>query len=265
MKIRIIVGLILAAVFALALIFGGFVCFILFTAVAVLSVYEMGSVMRAKGFAPCMWGLYAYAALMYAAQALYGELGMLLLAALCVIFTVAERLWNQKRTMEDIICSLFIAIYPMSFYAILAYVVHTAGRTAMLLCFAGPLLSDTAAYFAGTAFGKHKLCPGISPKKTVEGSIAGLFGGAFGGLATWALAHIWTQAYLPALWIFLLLGFLGSALGQLGDLFASMIKRWAGVKDYGTIFPEHGGVMDRLDSVLFCAPLGILYVLLITF
>lgn len=265
MKTRILVGLGLAAVFAIALIFGGFVTFILFTAVAVLSVYEMGSVMGAKGFSPFLGALYACAALMYAALELYGALGLALCIALCVMLTVSERLWNKKRTMEDIVCSLFIAIYPLLFYAILAYVVHTIGRTAMLLCFAGPLLSDTAAYFAGTALGKHKLCPEISPKKTVEGSIAGLFGGALGGLTAWAVGHLWAGELIPSLGIVLILGLLCSVVGQVGDLFASMIKRWAGVKDYGTIFPEHGGVMDRLDSVLFCAPIGLLYVLLIAF
>ena len=263
MKIRVLVGVGLALVFALALIFGGFLTFILFTAFALLSVYEMGSVMKAKGFSPLLGALYACAGLMYAAMYLFGAIGLAICLSACVIFTAAERLWNAKRTMEDMICSLFIAIYPLLFYAILAYVV--GNRLTMLLCFAAPLLGDTAAFFVGTAIGKHKLCPQISPKKSVEGAIGGLFGGMLGGFAAWVLSGLWAGAVIPALWIMLLLGLLCSVLGQIGDLFASMIKRWAGVKDYGTIFPAHGGVMDRLDSVLFCAPVGLLLLLITSY
>lgn len=260
MKTRVIVGLALVAVFILVLVFGGFVTFALFTAVAVLSMYEMGSVMRKKGFAPFMGGLYACAALLYAVLMLYKAAGMAIWCALCVMFTVAERLWNPKRTMEDIICSLFIAIYPLLFYAILAYVACELGNGALLLCFASPLLGDTLAYFVGTALGKHKLCPDISPKKTIEGSIAGLLGSVLGGVLTWVVSRLWAGVLCPPIWYAMLFGLLCGVAGQLGDLFASMVKRWAGVKDYGTIFPAHGGVMDRLDSVLFCAPLSLLYV-----
>ncbi len=264
MKTRIIVGVALASVFFLALIFGGYISFVLFTAIAVLSVYEMGQAIKMKGFSPFLSGAYACAGLMYAAHAMYGALGLALCYAFCAILSVSERLWNKKRTMEDIVSSLFITIYPLLFYAILVCIVDYAdksiGRTLMLLCFAGPLLGDTAAYFVGTAVGRHKLCPEISPKKTVEGSIAGLFGGVLGGILTWALSPLWDNK--PEFLTLALLGLLCGAVGQLGDLFASMVKRWAGIKDYGTIFPEHGGVMDRLDSVLFSAPVALLYILL---
>ena len=118
-------------------------------------------------------------------------------------------------------------------------------------------MGDTVAFFLGSALGKHKLCPHISPKKTVEGSVGGFIGGALGGALTFALQGIPAlhSAIAPGLWQLVVAGLLCGGVGQIGDLFASTVKRWADIKDYGNIFPGHGGVMDRLDSVLMCAPL----------
>ena len=118
--------------------------------------------------------------------------------------------------------------------------------------------SDTAAYFCGTFFGKHKLIPKVSPKKTVEGSLGAV-------ICTALLCVLYTfildkcgvafitatpDAYIKIAAV----GFFASILSQLGDLAASAIKRDAGIKDYGKIFPGHGGFMDRFDSVLYISP-----------
>ena len=103
--------------------------------------------------------------------------------------------------------------------------------------------SDTCALFAGMAFGKHKLAPVISPKKTVEGAIGGVVGAA-------VLTDLTLSVPLC-----LAAGILGAVLGQIGDLSFSIVKRKSGIKDYGKIFPGHGGVLDRFDSVIFVAPL----------
>lgn len=131
----------------------------------------------------------------------------------------------------------------------------------LILCFAWG--GDTCAYFAGRAFGKHKLCPVVSPKKTVEGAIGGVLGTmVFGVIVTLAYSvaadrmetftqsNIGVSMYL----IIALLGCVAAVLGIYGDLFASVVKRQCGIKDYGTIFPGHGGVLDRFDSVMFIAP-----------
>jgi len=127
------------------------------------------------------------------------------------------------------------------------------GKYLFAMPFIAPLMSDTCAYFTGSFIGKHKLCPTISPKKTVEGMIGGLVGGVL-GLCLYGLM-------LEKIWNFdvnfLLLaaaGLFGAVVGQLGDLNFSMIKRAAAIKDYGRIMPGHGGVLDRLDSVLFVLP-----------
>ena len=117
---------------------------------------------------------------------------------------------------------------------------------------------DSCAYFAGRFLGHHKLAPLVSPHKTVEGAIGGILGsGLVGVLCTMAARALSGHTagdlfgYLPVF----LLGMGCSVLGILGDLFASAIKRQLGIKDYGTIFPGHGGILDRFDSVLFIAPL----------
>lgn len=134
----------------------------------------------------------------------------------------------------------------------------------VMLVFAGAWFADAGGYFIGRFFGKHKLSPTISPKKTVEGAIGGI---AF-NLVFFLLMGICYYFYQKAMgvtvvvyyWQLALLGVILAVVGMLGDLSASLIKRQCGVKDFGTIFPGHGGVMDRFDSVLFVAPC--LYVLL---
>jgi phosphatidate cytidylyltransferase len=111
--------------------------------------------------------------------------------------------------------------------------------------------SDTLAYFGGRAFGKHKLYEAVSPKKTVEGSIGGLVGGV---LAMVGMGHYWLAPEIPIAHC-VALGLVGSALGQIGDLVESMIKRTFGIKDSGHILPGHGGMLDRVDGLLFVAPL----------
>ena len=131
----------------------------------------------------------------------------------------------------------------------------------LILCFAWG--GDTCAYFAGRAFGKHKLCPVVSPKKTVEGAIGGVLGTmVFGVVATlvysvaadrmeeFTRTNIGVSMYV----VIALLGCVAAVLGIYGDLFASVVKRQCGIKDYGTIFPGHGGILDRFDSVMFIAP-----------
>ena len=144
--------------------------------------------------------------------------------------------------------------------------VETYGYDAMffillILCFAWG--GDTCAYFAGRAFGKHKLCPVVSPKKTVEGAIGGVLGTmVFGVVATviYSIAANRMEAFtrtnigVSMYVIIALLACVAAVLGIYGDLFASVVKRQCGIKDYGTIFPGHGGILDRFDSVMFIAP-----------
>lgn len=117
--------------------------------------------------------------------------------------------------------------------------------TVMLIVMA----SDTVAYFVGTAIGRRRLYPAISPKKSVEGALGGLLGGIAGALIA---KFLWFEP-LPVGAAFAI-GVVLGLLGQIGDLFESLLKRSFGVKDSGTIIPGHGGLLDRLDSLLFAFP-----------
>lgn len=120
------------------------------------------------------------------------------------------------------------------------------GPSWVVLCMMIAWFGDTGGYFAGRAFGKHKLYEKVSPKKTVEGSVGGLVGSVVGAL----VAHFW---YLPSLPLVdgVVLALVGGALGQAGDLCESLVKRSTGVKDSGWIVPGHGGILDRIDALMF--------------
>jgi phosphatidate cytidylyltransferase len=125
----------------------------------------------------------------------------------------------------------------------------------LFLALALAFSSDTLAYFFGRAFGKHKLYEAVSPKKTREGS----FGGLIGGIAAMlGFGHFWLAPEIPIAHC-VVLGLVGSALGQIGDLVESMIKRTFGIKDSGNVLPGHGGMLDRVDGLLFVAPLVYYY------
>jgi len=125
------------------------------------------------------------------------------------------------------------------------------GLFLLIMGLCGAWIADTGAYFTGVAFGKHKLCPEISPKKTIEGFIGGI---TFTGIA-YAVAFSLRSGFTAERAIIaFVIGAVCAVIGTVGDLSASMVKRQIGFKDYGKIMPGHGGLMDRFDSVLFVLP-----------
>ena len=126
------------------------------------------------------------------------------------------------------------------------------GLAMVFVALIAAFLTDTGAYFTGYFFGKHKLIPEISPKKTVEGAIGGVAICVISMLVyAWILTFFGIKANLLNI---VIIGVIASVISQFGDLSASMIKRGLGIKDYGDIMPGHGGVLDRIDSLLFTAP-----------
>jgi phosphatidate cytidylyltransferase len=121
----------------------------------------------------------------------------------------------------------------------------------LILCIVAA--GDTGAFYTGTYLGRHKLCPWVSPKKTIEGSIGGLAANVIVALVFKAML-LPSLAVLPCVVLSLVIGIAG----QIGDLFASEFKREAGIKDSGTLLPGHGGFLDRLDALLFASPLAYL-------
>jgi len=124
-------------------------------------------------------------------------------------------------------------------------------RMMIWLLFALSASSDSAALFAGKFFGKHKLIPRVSPNKTVEGAIGGIAGSLIAAMVVYTITAVRGEGL--SIFMFIGLGIVGSVLTQVGDIVASYIKRFCGVKDFGKIFPGHGGLLDRLDGILFTA------------
>lgn len=185
----------------------------------------------------------------------------LLLAAavftLYLLYLFAVAVLRQGRMRFAEVAEVFTGVlYITLSFASLSLLRHKTpeGGYLYLLVFFGAWVTDTFAYFTGRFFGKHKLNPVISPKKTVEGSVGGivfciLSFAAFGLVMQFGKWHF--TVHYPLL---LLTGLLCSVVSQVGDLITSLIKREHGVKDYGKIFPGHGGVLDRFDSVLAISP-----------
>lgn len=154
------------------------------------------------------------------------------------------------RVLHDTAASILPVAYIGLPLGALAAVREIAGREAVLLLMLTIVISDSAQYYCGRAFGRRPLAPAISPKKTLEGAIGGM---VFGTLAMTAGGrYIFADANLLLL---VLVSASVAALGIVGDLFESLLKRSAGVKDSSQIIPGHGGVLDRIDSWLFAAPL----------
>jgi phosphatidate cytidylyltransferase len=151
--------------------------------------------------------------------------------------------------------ALLLIAFPFSL-AVRLGAIPGSGRKLLLFALCITWAADTTAYFAGRAFGKHPLAPHISPKKTWEGSIAGLAG----SLAVAYAFHFWLTIPLPHL---LAMATLGNIAGQMGDLLESACKRSAGVKDSGGLLPGHGGILDRIDALILCIPLIWYYLVLV--
>lgn len=178
-------------------------------------------------------------------------LDAILLTASVVVAASMLPSWRGER---DVIGRVGVAAFPLLYLGLpigaLVSMRTIHGREALALLMLTVIVSDTAQYYSGRLFGRRKLAPAISPKKTVEGAIGGLL---FGAIALAAAGAWWLpQLAMP---FRALLGVAIVALGITGDLFESMLKRAAGVKDSSTLIPGHGGVLDRIDALLFAAPI----------
>ncbi len=152
----------------------------------------------------------------------------------------------------------------VGFLAIVFLRLHVEmGQYIYLLIFLGAWMTDTGAYFIGVFFGKHKLIPEVSPKKTVEGAFGGVLGCVLGYVIFAVVIDNFFDVTVNYLVLVLLAVFI-SVVSQCGDLIASYVKRERGIKDYGFIFPGHGGIMDRFDSIIAVAPVLYAIVLLLS-
>lgn len=169
---------------------------------------------------------------------------------IAVLFSKKSWVLDGAVTLLGIFYVTLFSLYTILLDGITQY------RYFMGMIFITALVTDTAAYFSGYFFGKHKLWPEISPKKTREGAVGGILGSVI-------VSTLVGYFIAPGLLIhFIILGVIGSVAGQFGDLVASAFKRRLGIKDYGNLIPGHGGILDRFDSILFTGPIVYYYVML---
>lgn len=254
---RIITGAILAVLVIVLVVFSGTWFFpVVMTLLTALGTYEMlGCVGTKKVYLISIPTLIAsissaVCAYFFGYAACLAIIMMYLTALLgmCVFF-------DEKVKVNDVFCTFTSTLYVMLCFAAFITIrkIPDTGLYLFLLIFVAAWITDTFAYFTGVFIGKHKLIPRISPKKTVEGSVGGIVFCVIAFAVYGNVLHRFfdVQVNFPVL---ISVGFVMSIIAQIGDLIASAIKRSYGIKDYGNLFPGHGGVLDRFDSIMILSP-----------
>lgn len=166
---------------------------------------------------------------------------------------------HEAYRIQDAGFTLLTVYYVVFMFAFLPLIRNMENGIYLIwIVFIGAWGTDTSAYFAGVSFGKHKMLPKVSPKKSYEGFIGGILG-CF--ILTTIFGWYLTSRHIVSfsMYHFILIGLLNGILSQLGDWIASAVKRYVSIKDYGKIMPGHGGILDRFDSILFISPIVYLY------
>jgi phosphatidate cytidylyltransferase len=240
---------------ALALVgwLGGITAAIVATIAALIGINEILLLVRRSGWRPLQREGIALGAIVTAAAAFDGQVVLLAIAGVAVALLIAGAIIRRSATfLGDTVFTLAPALYvsvPLATIVLLRE--GPAGLQWLILAFAATFALDTGAYAVGRLIGKHKLAPSISPGKTWEGAAGGLLAAVGATIGLVALLDDITAAY----WQAALLGAGIGIIGQVGDLAESKLKRVARVKDSGILIPGHGGLLDRLDSLVLVFPL----------
>ncbi len=257
---RVITAVVLSVLLIVGFIFP--VCFDIICVLAlVLSQYEMINAFKKGGRSPLLVPLIVYTLLIIPAVMISGFAPQFLLAFSAMI-AVAIPVFSDRPGISDVADTLYILLYPDALITLWIQINHLkvspAVRTDLLVCvFLLAAMADTGGFFGGRALGKHKLNERVSPNKTTEGFVAGILFSTLAGF----LYGLAAAAFLPGIKLghYVLMGLIAGFVTPLGDLTASALKRKIGLKDYGNIFPGHGGCMDRIDGMLFNGAAVFLY------
>lgn len=180
---------------------------------------------------------------------------------LAIVLLLSILVWKPSVKPDDIAVTMLGLLYPgilLSTAGLIKEAAHLPQYYLLYMTLAATYGTDTFAYFSGRLLGKRKLCPVISPNKTVEGSVGGLVGGIFLVMVLGIVLN-WVYNINVHPFHFAMFGLLGGVFSQIGDLTASSIKRYCNIKDFGNLIPGHGGILDRIDSLLFVLPVVYIY------
>ena len=257
MKTRLITALVaIVALFVVIYLLPPVAAVVAFCLLCAIAAYEMLGATGVLKRHPLLWVSCAFAAAV-PLLTVYGGFQALMAGVFgYVCVSLGWAVFDYKRLGFSQVAEGFFGAFAIPFLLSAALRILTAnemGRQLILMPCIAAWCSDSAAYFAGMLFGKHKLAPHVSPKKTVEGAVGGLLGSLVGMLVFgFVMQHQFGAS--PDYILLAVGGVIDAAVGQCGDLSMSLIKRSCGIKDFGRLFPGHGGVLDRFDSVLFTAP-----------
>ena len=255
-KTRLLSGICLVLILGAAIYMGGFVFWTLLFLVSLIGYHEFCRAIRqiplGEKYRPdipeimgCL-SIVCYEVVMYLTESpknlFYVVIGSMILFMLTYVLTFPK--FDSAYIMQICFGILYVVVLLGCLYLIR---IRERGIVEILMVFISSWVCDTCAYLAGRTFGKHKLAPVLSPKKSIEGSVGGVLGAVLVGVLL-AYAANGNQLIYGAV-----CG-AGAVISQIGDLFASGIKRNRGIKDYGNLIPGHGGILDRFDSVLITAP-----------
>ena len=266
--LRIVTGVCLIGLLVLCLHLGDIVFLLIFGGAFLITIKEMDGLIKAMGKEIVITPAYIFAG--FFGIVYYLTAYNLSVVCAFALLMVAATMIGQVLLMGDDFSAAAYCLLPFAYpilsecalvaiyFALPPWMAKTA-CCAAILC---PSVGDMCAYFGGMALGKTPLAPKISPKKTVEGAVFSLLGAMLAGVGLYYAQRIWTLDRGMGLFELLSLGFICGVAGQFGDLFASCLKRSADLKDFSETLPGHGGVLDRLDSVLLCSPVVLAFCIL---
>ena len=283
MKQRVLTAILMTIVFVPFFFLGGWFIIGLFSILSYIAMFELISMYQLRNTLPniCKYIMPLFSSIIVLFSGFSSSEDIIYVLLVELMFLMIMPLFNKKIAMRDIIFFIFSIIYSGVSFSIIATIrnidtlyenknielftnfnIFGVGLVMFIFVLLTTMLTDVGAYQFGVKFGKHKLCPSISPKKSIEGSIAGTIVGACSGTLFMVILQLTlSEEYKNAIKIFPIdnsyylaifgIAILLSIAGQLGDLIASKIKREYNIKDYGKIFPGHGGVLDRFDSSIY--------------
>ena len=257
-KTRLISGIVLVIIALATIISGSWILFFTLLAVSLIGMRELYNVMKVSNEHITVLELVGYlgAVLYYIAIKFdFGNFGMMAVIVSMILILFVYVFGYPKYHAEQVMAAFFGVVYVA---VMLSFIYLTRnlpdGKFLVWLIFLCSWGCDTCAYCVGMLIGKHKMAPVLSPKKSVEGGVGGVIGAALLGAIYALVISNWngTSTHTPLMYA--LICAVGALISMVGDLAASAIKRNKEIKDYGTLIPGHGGILDRFDSVIFTAP-----------